>query len=102
MNTVRQYIATGFLLVAYDRVVRRKPLRAYIWIVLAILFHKSAVVMLIMPMLPYIRFGKIWILIGLAAAAILTFSNLLYEICLLIAPEYAHYFGVFYYRLHGG
>ena len=93
MNTIRQYIAIGFLLVAYDRVVRRKTLRAYIWTALAILFHASAVVMLVMPMLPYIRFRKIWILIGLAATAILTFSNLLYEVCLLIAPEYAHYFG---------
>lgn len=94
MNTVRQGLAIGFVLIAYDRTVRKQIVRSVFWIIIAILFHSSAVIALAIPLLlPYIKFNKIWLVLGIVVAVVFAFSDLLYRVCLLIAPSYAHYFG---------
>lgn len=98
MNTIRQCIAASLVLIAIDRIIHKHTIRAYIWIILAFLFHKTALIAIVIPILPHIKFNAFWFCCGLLVALVLTFTNLLYSLCQMILPSYAHYFSSQYYE----
>lgn len=92
LNIVRQTLAMAFIFIAFDRVLDKKIIGAIFWIIIATLFHTSAIVMLVLVLLPYIKFDKVFVIIILGLCGLFAFSDLLYKICMLVAPSYAHYF----------
>ncbi len=44
-NGLRQYIAIPIFMYAFQYIINRKPLQYFLWITLAVLFHKSAAVL---------------------------------------------------------
>lgn len=93
LNIVRQSLAMAFVLVAFDRTLDKKTLGAIFWIIIAFLFHKSAIIMLLIVFLPYVKFDKFLVVIILFACVLMAFTDLMYKICQIILPSYAHYFG---------
>lgn len=93
LTMIRQELAMAFILVSFDRILDKKHIEALIWIIIASLFHSSAIIMVILLFLPYIKFDKIWVIGILLICFLLAFTNVLYKVCQLILPAYAHYFG---------
>ena len=93
LTMIRQELAIAFLLIAYDRCVNKRIIASYIWIVIAALFHSSAIIFLVMPLLPYLRFDKSVAVFVAGVVTVLTATNLLFRIFDVIAPQYSHYFG---------
>ncbi len=96
LTMIRQELAMAFLLIAYDRVLNKKTISAYFWIVIAFLFHSSAIIFAVMPILPYIKFNNFLAIFLTIIVIILTATNLLFRIFNIIAPQYSHYFGGHY------
>ncbi|MCI8421655.1 MAG: EpsG family protein [Clostridia bacterium] len=92
LNILRQELAIAFLLIAYDRLINKKIITSYFWIIIAFLFHKSAILFIIIPILPYIRFSKILAIILAVLVIILTATNGFFRFVEIIAPQYSHYF----------
>lgn len=92
INIIRQQIATAFILIAIDRILNKQTIRSLVWIIIATLFHDSAIVFLILPIMPHIKYYNAVAIAGLLVVAVLTFGNLLPKLVGLIAPQYEHYF----------
>lgn len=92
LNILRQEIATAFIFIAADRILGGKTWRAVIWIAVASLFHSSAILFIIIPFAPYIKYNNYAAIVIFAIIILLMFTNSLYAICLKILPDYAHYF----------
>lgn len=92
MNIVRQMIAVAFLFIAVDRILNKHSLRAIIWIVIAFLFHESAIIFLVLPIISYVRYNKYLAFIVLMGVLAFTFTDLPIVICEKFFPAYTHYF----------
>lgn len=92
LNIVRQTLALSFVFIAFDRILYKKPLGAIFWIIVASLFHTSAIITIILVFLPYIKFDGVFAIIIFILCVVFTFTDLLYKLCELVAPTYAHYF----------
>lgn len=57
-NILRQSISIAFFLMAYNYLARNKLLAAYLLIVLAVLFHNSAIILLIIPLVLRLHIRK--------------------------------------------
>lgn len=58
-NILRQSIAMAFFLIAYSCMKNNKFLLTYLFVTLAVMFHNSAVVLLIVPLLTKINIHKV-------------------------------------------
>lgn len=92
MNIVRQITATAFILIGVDRVLQKHTIRAFIWLGIAVLFHTSAVIFLVVPIIPYVKFNNIAALLLTGIVIVFTVTDLMYVISSKLFPEYAHYF----------
>lgn len=92
LNIVRQALAMSFVFIAFDRILYKKPFGAIFWIIVATLFHTSAIITIILVFLPYIKFDGIFALVIFVLCVVFAFTDLLYKLCELVAPTYAHYF----------
>lgn len=57
-NALRQFVAVGFFLVGYDYLVEKKWLKYYLFVFLAYMFHSSAIICAIFPLLSSLRLNK--------------------------------------------
>ena len=92
LTMIRQQLAIAFVFVAFDRIMNKHCIRAMIWILVAFLFHSSAILLLILPILPHIKFNKWLAFIIILLCSLCAFTDLLYKVCIVLAPSYAHYF----------
>lgn len=92
LNIVRQSLAMAFVFIAFDRILSKKTFGAIFWIIVAALFHTSAIITIVLVFLPYIKFDGVFAAIIFVLCIIFAFTDLLYKVCELIAPTYAHYF----------
>ena len=92
VNIIRQELAIAFLLIAIDKIIDRKNFVALIWIVIAFLFHKASIFFVILLIIPHLRYNHIVSLVIVLVAFLLAFTETLYKITLVVAPDYAEYF----------
>ena len=73
---IRESLAIGIFLINLDNLLKRKWIRYYVLSVLSILFHISAVILLIFPLLRSIKFNfKFLILLGICISAFIIAKN---------------------------
>ena len=77
MNGIRQWIASGFILLAFILKSKGELLKALIFLILAIGFHLSSIIVLPFLLIPGIRFNRsmAYFIIGASAILGLVFSN---------------------------
>jgi hypothetical protein len=74
MSFLRQALAIAISFFAFDAVLKRKPLKFICLIILAMAFHKSAVVLLILYPISKIKFKLLFVFLGIAIVPIIIFS----------------------------
>lgn len=57
-NALRQLLAISFFLLGYDSLADRKWIKYYAWCVVALLFHSSAIICFLFPLLYFIPISK--------------------------------------------
>lgn len=92
LNIVRQVTAMAFVMIGVDRVLNKHTIRAFIWLAIAVLFHTSSAVFLVIPIIPYIRYRGVIALIITILVTVLTVTDILYIVFSKLFPDYAHYF----------
>ena len=92
LNIVRQVTAMAFIMIGVDRVLNKHTIRAFVWLAIAVLFHTSAAILLVIPIIPYIRYKGIVAFIITVLVAVLTVTDILFIIFSKLFPDYAHYF----------
>ncbi len=90
-NTVRYYVALSFAICAMAHMARKEYAAFCLYVVLAALFHKTALVILILYPLARIRWNK-WLGICLGAAGIsgILFPQVYMDIFLRLYPSYVN------------
>ena len=92
MNTVRQSLAMAIVCLAYEYVKKRKLLKFIIIMLIATLFHTSAIIFFIAYPLSFLRFRLVFFLVtlGVTGGVFLVFSPVM-SFFLRIMPSYFHY-----------
>ncbi len=94
----RQCIAVGIFLFAIDYIIERKPIKYFVLVVLATLFQRASVFLVLIYFLPRANFNRKkdvykWIgIIGLSCFGIV----FLHQLVQYFLPYYAHYFNTSY------
>lgn len=86
-NSIRQAIAIGFFLIAYDKLLEKKWIKYYLLIIAAFLFHRSALICLIIPLLGFIKINKkvsgiiaVFLIVSFFIIISIDIQSLLYDI----------------------
>lgn len=92
-NSIRQAIAIGFFLLAYDKLIEKKWAKYNLLVLAAMFFHRSAIICLLIPLFYFIRINKktYWVVGILLIASVFLFltidtQNLIYGV-LMSNPE---------------
>ncbi len=93
LTMIRQQIAMAFVFIGVDRILNKHSIRAEIWIIIAMFFHRSAILMVVLPVLNVLKFNFKLAFLIIAVCIIFAFTNLLYLLCAKLLPSYLHYFG---------
>lgn len=102
LNGMRQSIAIGIFLFATKYVVIKKPFKYFFWIIVAVLFHKSAIIYFFLYFLLHFNFVKNkWFLYFLTFISffIVIFEKKIYTLMLSITLKfnfYSKFFGSIY------
>lgn len=72
-DIIRYYLAISIVLLAYDFVIKRKFLSYVVCVIIAMQFHKTIIIMLLLYMIPEIRWNTISITITAIITLIITF-----------------------------
>ncbi len=91
-NLVRQFIAVSIVLFAIDSLIKRKYIKYILLILLASMFHTTALIMLPFALIAGKRtkwHGYVWMLIALGATAVVV--PLMLKLVPIILPKYAMY-----------
>lgn len=92
-NILRQALAIIFFLLSYNEIQKSHVIKAYFYIICSVLFHNSAVFLLLVPLVYYFNINKyhkyIFLLLGICFLAVqfFSFNELLILICSLFADE---------------
>lgn len=93
-NILRQSISIAFFLMAYMCMIKEHYKFAYFYIFLAIMFHNSAIVLLIIPLLSRVRLEKrymlywiIFLTLSLGLVFGMSYSGLLQGVTLLVQSD---------------
>lgn len=93
-NILRQSISMSFFLIAYSCLTKRKIFLAYTAIIMAIMFHNSAVVLLMIPVFSSINLYKhpriIWsiaIILSLVVVFFVSYSEILQGISMVMKSD---------------
>lgn len=70
MSAIRQSIAMAICLLAYEHVKNRKPVRFALTVLLAMLFHKSAIVFFVVYFVYYLKFNWRYIVVAVGGLAL--------------------------------
>lgn len=92
VNTLRQDIAMVICLYAYQALKKDKKFGAFLLILFAFLFHKSAIVFLPMLIYKWLRFNFKSVIIIAFLIIILSISGIMEPIVHLISSQYSGYF----------
>ena len=100
LNIVRQMLATCILLYSINCIIQKKPWAFVISVLLATLFHKTAIIFLPIYFIRFIKFNTITIIIGLILFTIIGifFQDILQVLSSIIGKDYYNNFvasGVF-------
>lgn len=102
-NGIRQYMATVVLLNAYIFLKRKKLLPYLILCVLAISFHKTALLFVPFYFINLVKWNQRRVIILLITIFVLTaFSSLLIDLVVKILPQYRHYLDTRYFQATNG
>lgn len=93
LTMIRQQIAMAIVFIGVDRILNKHSIRAEIWIIIAMFFHRSAILMVVLPVLNVLKFNFKLAFLIIAVCIIFAFTNLLYLLCAKLLPSYLHYFG---------
>ena len=92
MNAIRLCMAYSIIIIAYDRLVNNNIKAFILLILMAMLFHKTAIVFLICAIVPYLkklRFSfKIWLILTILAYVL---TPLIVKLMIKIFPIYEYY-----------
>ena len=93
-NILRQSIAMAFFLIAYSCMTKNKALLTYLFVTLAVMFHNSAIILLIVPLLTKINLHRVpflsWaIAIGTSIVLLffMSYSGLLQGLTMVIQSD---------------
>lgn len=96
LNITRQYVATAFFLIALHLLLQKKPIKALIPMVIAVLFHVSAILLFAVYALYFIGFKinrtKLVLMLILTFGLFFTF-DLLFDLFLHYFPQYSYALG---------
>lgn len=70
MSGIRQSMAMAICLLAYEHVKNRKPVRFALTVLLAMLFHKSAIVFFVVYFVYYLKFNWRYIIVAVGGLAL--------------------------------
>ena len=57
-NALRQFVAVGFFLIGYDYLIDKKWIKYYLLVVIAYLFHSTALICAFFPLLMFLKLNK--------------------------------------------
>ena len=101
LNTMRQFVAISFVLLATLYMDGKRQWLFYVWVVVAATFHTSALVMLLLPLLNRVKMNQWYVTATLLATFVLGFFNTMEFMNTAITKfnlGYINYFGVSYTR----
>lgn len=99
ISGVRQTLAIALLMLAYEALDNKKLLRMLLFIMLAALFHRSAIIWLLVLLLLRIPRRKTFVLVTVAASAVAFIcSRYLVNIIAAAIPRYQFYLGSSYLK----
>ncbi|MGH1880330.1 hypothetical protein IGI69_001118 [Enterococcus sp. DIV1083b] len=94
LNIMRQSISISIFLYAIKYIYEKKPNKFIAWIIIAFLFHKTAILYLIAYPLQYIKLNRKICLFTLPIFLVLyPYIRILIEFFVKFIPGYDHYFG---------
>ncbi len=95
INIVAQSMAIALMLVACEYAEKRKPISFLLLILLAIGFHSSAFVVLVIYILPRLNIKPLWCCLSIIACLFMTpiLLVLVRKLVTTFVPKYARYFG---------
>lgn len=94
MSEIRQMLAVATLLLSYDYIVKREPLKFYFTVLLASLFHNAALVFLPAYILSNFKMSKGFIALVMMITGIIYFGfEQILRIILSVFPRYTYYLG---------
>lgn len=94
MNVMRQSLAVGFCCLSWTALQNKKYKKMALWFVLAVLFHKSSIIMVLCLVIKKMPSNRLVLLtIGAFCAAFLSISNLLIAYVLQYFPDYSIRYG---------
>ncbi|WWU64280.1 EpsG family protein [Clostridium baratii] len=98
MNIIRQGLAIGITLYSYKYILNRNPIKFVLCVLIAMMFHHTAIIFIIAYPISKIKFNwkTVIIIISLTVIIYLTFSKFL-DIFLSIFPIYEGYIGGKYF-----
>lgn len=93
-NILRQSISMSFFLIAYSRMMKNKFVSTCFFVVMAVMFHNSAIVLLLIPILSKINLYKqplvIWsiaLAISLGLVFFMSYSGMLQGLAMIIQSD---------------
>lgn len=97
MNTIRKELSIVILLVAFHFIIRQKLLPFLITIMIATLFHSTAIIFIIAYPLASMKFNKKLVMMVMSGSiACFVLFPLLLKILFTIFPQYSYYIGGVY------
>ncbi len=91
-NMTRQYLALSFLLYAYYLLKESKVIKSLILFGIALLFHTTAIIFLLVYVLYYIKPGKNTVLLSIiGSVGILMVYNSIIQLAFILFPRYRFY-----------
>lgn len=95
LTATRQTIAIAFTVFAFEAVKKRRPLNFILFVLIAAMFHKSALCFLILYPLYRVRFNIVNVFIALAGSVIIFFNlGLILHFASSLFPNYQGYLSV--------
>ena len=79
-NALRQATAAGFFLLGYDYIIDKKWVKYYIMAFMAYMFHSSALVLFVFPLLTLLKLNKKTILISVAVLVAVVAASLMSDL----------------------
>lgn len=92
MNTIRLSLALSIVLISYDFLRNNKIVKFIILIILAFLFHRTAIIFLLAWPITYLKYSKkVLIAVMIVAVGVYIFFGAILDVLFQIFPTYSYY-----------
>ena len=92
---LRQMLAISIGFIAYEFVRKKKPIQFVITVVVAMLFHTSGIILLVLYPLYYVRITKKWLFVVLPLmAGVFVFNSFIFSFLLSLLERFTRFEGI--------